>query len=66
MGHLQPFPLSALRPEAVLGGVLFGFGWALAGVCPGPAIVACSSAAQALLLWVPGLIAGLRIADAVH
>ena len=40
---------SAIDLRLVAGSAIFGVGWALAGYCPGPAIVAAGSGAAALV-----------------
>jgi uncharacterized protein len=47
------------------GGVLFGIGWGLAGFCPGPALVALSSGFGPALWFVPAMLAGMVLHDAV-
>lgn len=47
------------------GGVLFGIGWGLAGFCPGPALVALSSGFGPALWFVPAMLAGTALHDAV-
>ena len=47
------------------GGVLFGIGWGLAGFCPGPVIVAASSGFGAALWFLPAMLAGMALHDAV-
>ena len=42
----------------VMGAAVFGVGWGLAGVCPGPALVSAAALAPHLLLFVVGLLAG--------
>ena len=41
-GSFPPPPAREVGPNLVLGSVLFGAGWALAGLCPGPAIASLS------------------------
>ena len=43
----------------VLGAALFGVGWALAGFCPGPALVAAASGAIPALVFVVGMTIGI-------
>jgi uncharacterized membrane protein YedE/YeeE len=43
----------------VLGASLFGVGWGLSGVCPGPGIVAASTLDARWLLFVAAMIAGM-------
>lgn len=60
------------RPEArvatgrvdarlVLGSVLFGLGWGLAGICPGPAFTAALAFAPPVITFLAGFAAGLVI-----
>ena len=42
----------------IVGAVLFGIGWGLAGFCPGPALAALASGSPAVLLFVTAMIGG--------
>lgn len=43
----------------VLGGALFGMGWGLAGICPGPALVALASGAPQAAVFVVAMLVGM-------
>ena len=43
----------------LLGGVLFGAGWGLSGLCPGPAVAALSTGSPAIAVFVLALVAGM-------
>ncbi len=43
----------------IAGAAIFGAGWGLAGLCPGPAIVAAGGGASAALVFVPAMLAGM-------
>lgn len=68
----QPAPIFAEKfqlPRAkdidlpvIVGPAIFGIGWGLAGLCPGPATVALSSPTPAGLLFFGTMIAGILIA----
>ncbi|BAI73460.1 hypothetical protein AZL_028220 [Azospirillum sp. B510] len=45
------------------GAALFGLGWGLAGICPGPALVLLGNDGLSALLFVAALLAGGGIAD---
>lgn len=45
----------------VLGGLLFGVGWGLAGFCPGPAIVSLGSGQPKAAVFVLAMLAGMAI-----
>ena len=47
----------------VAGGVLFGAGWGVAGLCPGPALVAASAGSTAALGFVAAMLAGMALHD---
>ena len=44
----------------ILGAALFGAGWGLSGLCPGPAIVGLSTFNGDILLFVVAMIAGMK------
>lgn len=45
----------------VLGAALFGAGWGLGGVCPGPAIVSAGSGALPAIVFVAAMVAGMQL-----
>jgi uncharacterized membrane protein YedE/YeeE len=51
----RPFTLDR---RTLLGGVLFGLGWGLCGVCPGPALAGLGAGNVDLLIALAGIFAG--------
>jgi len=49
----------------VLGGVLFGAGWGLSGLCPGPAVVALSTFNMDVVVFVISMIIGMKTFELV-
>jgi uncharacterized membrane protein YedE/YeeE len=47
----------------VLGAVLFGVGWGLAGFCPGPALAALASASSGVVVFVVAMLVGQWLAS---
>ena len=45
----------------VVGGLLFGAGWGLAGFCPGPAIVSLGSGQPKAVVFVAAMLAGMLL-----
>ncbi len=52
-----------LDPPLIGGAVLFGVGWGLAGLCPGPAIANLSTGSPPVIAFVIAMIAGMWLRD---
>jgi uncharacterized protein len=52
-----------ISKELVIGSLLFGAGWALAGYCPGPAMVASGAGYKEAFIFVMAMIVGMTIHD---
>lgn len=50
----------------VAGAALFGIGWGLAGICPGPALADLATFEPKVLLFVVAMLAGMVLADALR
>ncbi len=49
--------------KLLLGGALFGAGWGVAGLCPGPALVAASAGSGAAATLVAAMLVGMVLHD---
>ena len=47
----------------VIGGLIFGAGWGIAGFCPGPAIVALGAGHLEALVFILAMLAGMSICN---
>ena len=47
----------------VLGSLMFGVGWGLAGFCPGPALVSMAAGHDKALVFVLAMVAGMALQD---
>ena len=54
---------TVIDSRLLLGGVLFGAGWGIAGFCPGPAIVSASGGSMAALVFVIAMLVGMSVHD---
>ena len=54
---ILPIKVKIDRP-LILGAIIFGIGWGLAGFCPGPALAALASGSPSVALFVAAMIAG--------
>lgn len=50
-----------IDPRLVVGAVLFGVGWGLAGYCPGPALTSTAAGAGPALLFTGSMLAGMGL-----
>jgi|SRR5699024_2860594 len=55
---MQLIPKNKSVPRYLIGGIIFGLGWALAGACPGPMFVLVGAGFPALLLVIAGALLG--------
>lgn len=54
--HLAPKKMSYAR--YILGGIIFGLGWGLAGACPGPMYILLGTGASSMLLVIAAALLG--------
>jgi len=54
------------RRQHVIGGVVFGIGWSLAGTCPGPVAAQLGRGQIAALFTIIGLLSGIQIHDVLR
>lgn len=57
---------TAITRPLLIGSILFGLGWGLVGLCPGPALVLAGSGAIEGLIFVVFMLIGFRLADLVQ
>ena len=50
------------RRQLVIGSVLFGAGWGLAGLCPGPSVASLSYGGTGGMIFLAAMLAGMMIA----
>ena len=55
---------SKVQRHHVVGGAIFGIGWAVSGTCPAPALVMLASGAGLAAVTIAGLFVGLGLRDA--
>ena len=64
LGGTLSLSRSPVKRQNVVGGALFGIGWALSGTCPAPALVMLASGAGLAIITIVGLFIGLGLRDA--
>ena len=61
--HMEIPTSTVIDRKLIVGGVLFGAGWGIAGYCPGPAIVSASAGSAAALAFVLAMLVGMTLHD---
>lgn len=62
----EAFHLPATTPidmRLILGSAIFGIGWGMAGLCPGPALAALSLGLAPVMVFVVAMLSGMTIHD---
>jgi uncharacterized protein len=65
----EPLRLPQTRPidmRLVAGSVLFGVGWGVAGLCPGPALVALGMGQGKAVIFVTAMLMGMGLFEAIE
>ena len=57
---------TAIDRRLIVGALLFGAGWGLAGFCPGPALVALGLGQSKAVVFVAAMLAGMGLFEAVE
>ncbi len=66
LGHSIQLPGTRnLDKRLAIGGVLFGIGWGLAGICPGPALVLLGTGAWKALVFLAAMLAGMWVFEKI-
>ncbi|EIE50502.1 hypothetical protein AL036_04090 [Salipiger aestuarii] len=63
---LPPKPSTEVDRKLVIGSVLFGVGWGLAGLCPGPSIALLGLGAPGVYIFVAAMLTGMILAPRVR
>ena len=61
---LPPAPSPTIDKRLVVGSILFGIGWGVAGYCPGPALANLAHAGEAIV-FVVAMVLGSQLARRV-
>lgn len=65
-GNFPGKPGSEIDRNLVVGSVLFGMGWGLVGLCPGPAVASISWGGLGGLVFLVAMILGMLLAPALR
>ena len=67
LGYALPEPPKReVGPNLIIGSVLFGMGWALAGLCPGPSIASLTFGGSGGVVFLIALVLGMLAAPAIR
>jgi uncharacterized membrane protein YedE/YeeE len=65
-GEMKLPTATQIDRRLVLGAVLFGVGWGLAGFCPGPALVGLGMGLPKAMLFVVAMLAGMGLFELIE
>lgn len=64
-GVFPKAPVPEIDRRLVVGSTLFGMGWGLSGLCPGPAVASLSFGGTSGLIFVVAMLAGMMVAPPI-
>jgi hypothetical protein len=56
---------TAIDRKLIIGSAMFGVGWGMSGLCPGPAIAAAATGALPVFAYLAAMIAGMAAHEAI-
>ncbi len=65
-GSFPPAPPQRIDRKLAIGSVMFGFGWGLAGLCPGPSVASLSYGGAGHWVFFAAMIAGMALTPTVR
>ncbi|WP_425102207.1 DUF6691 family protein [Tropicibacter sp. S64] len=63
---MPPKPSKEIDSKLILGSILFGAGWGLVGLCPGPSIASLSYGGPGLYVFLAAMITGMWLSPRVR
>jgi len=64
--YIQIPSVTKIDSRLILGGIVFGIGWGIAGICPGPALVLLGSGSLEAIIFLGAMLLGMGIFEAVQ
>lgn len=64
-GSFPPAPMPEIDRRLIVGSVLFGMGWGLSGLCPGPSIASLSFGGAAGVVFLIAMLGGMFLAPSL-
>lgn len=61
-----PQPSNRIDRKLIAGSVMFGMGWGLVGLCPGPVIASLSYGGTGLYVFLAAMLTGMAVAPALR
>ena len=67
LGFTMKMPANnRIEPRLVIGSMMFGIGWGIAGFCPGPALVALGAGEIKAVVFVASMVAGMMAFELIE
>ena len=64
--RLRNIPVKALHPGSIVGGIIFGLGWAITGACPSVALIMIGGGQIAAVATLVGVLIGTWLYPRIH
>lgn len=65
-GAIQIPSVTKIDVRLILGGIVFGIGWGIAGICPGPALVLVGSGSLEAIIFLTAMLLGMGGFEAIQ